>query len=70
MNFGGDKSRLLGITRELGLQWEQTKNSWHDAKSAEFEHRYIEELQAGVNRTVMVIEKLDELLKKMKADCE
>jgi hypothetical protein len=70
MNFGGDKSRLLGITKELNLQWEQTKNSWRDAKSAEFEHRYLEELVAGVNRTVMVIEKLDELLKKMKADCE
>jgi hypothetical protein len=70
MNFSGDKSRLLGVTKELGLQWELTKNSWRDAKSAEFEHRYIDELVAGVSRTVLVIEKLDELLKKMKADCE
>jgi hypothetical protein len=70
MNFSGNKSRLIGVTKELVLQWEQTKNYWHDAKSAEFEQRYIEELTVGVDRTVMVIEKLDELLKKVKKDCE
>ena len=70
MNFSGNKSRLVGVTKELLLQWELTKNYWHDAKSAEFEHRYIEELIVGVDRTVTVIEKLDELLKKVKQDCE
>jgi hypothetical protein len=70
MNFSGNKSRLVGVTKELALQWEQTKNYWHDTKSAEFEHRYMEELIVGVDRTVMVIEKLDELLKKVKKDCE
>jgi hypothetical protein len=70
MNFSGNKSRLVGITKELALQWEQTKNYWHDAKSAEFEHRYLEELRVGVDRTVLVLEKLDELLKKVKKDCE
>jgi len=70
MNLGGNKSRLVGVTRELVAQWAQTKNYWRDAKSAEFEHKYIEELIVGVDRTVMVIEKLDELLRKVKKDCE
>jgi hypothetical protein len=70
VNLSGNKSRLVGLTKELALQWEQTKNYWRDAKCAEFEHKYIEELVLGVDRTVMIIEKLDELLKKVKKDCE
>jgi hypothetical protein len=70
MNFSGDKSRLLGVTKEFKLQWERTKDMWRDTKSAEFEHRYVGELIAHVNRTILVVERLDELLKKMQHDCE
>jgi len=70
MNLSGSKSRLVGITKELALQWEQTKNYWNDGKSREFEHRYIEELLVSVDKTVMVIEKLDELLRKVRSECE
>jgi hypothetical protein len=70
MNLAGNKSRLVGITKEIVLQWEQTKNYWQDARSAEFEHRYINELIVGVDKTVMVVEKLEELLKKVQKDCE
>ena len=70
MNLSANKSRLAGATRELSLQWEQTKNYWRDQKSAEFEKKYLEELFAHVDKTVRVIEKLDELLKKVRSDCE
>jgi hypothetical protein len=70
MNLSGSKSRLVGITKELALQWEQTKSYWNDGKSREFEHRYIEELLVSVDKTVMVIEKLDELLRKVRSECE
>ena len=70
MNLAGNKSRLAGLTKELALQWEQTKNYWRDAKSAEFEHKYIEELLVGVDKAAMVIDKLDELVRKVIKDCE
>ncbi len=70
MNFSGDKSRLLGVTKEFKQQWEQAKHNWRDVKSAEFEQRYVEELLANVNRTILVVERLDELLKKVQKDCE
>jgi hypothetical protein len=70
MNLSGSKSRLVGATKELALKWEETKNHWRDAKSAEFEHRYLEELFADVDRTVTIIDKLEELLKKVRSDCE
>ncbi|HXS68852.1 MAG TPA: hypothetical protein VN761_08410 [Candidatus Polarisedimenticolia bacterium] len=70
MSLGGSKARLTGLTKELSLKWEETKNSWRDAKAQEFERKYLQELFLGVDKTIGVVEKLDELLKKVKKDCE
>ena len=70
MSMSGSKSRLAGLTRELSLQWTETRHHWRDAKSEEFEQRFMAELSAHVNRTVMVLEQLEELLKKVRSDCE
>ena len=70
MSMGGSKGRLSSVTKELLLQWEQTKNHWRDSRSREFEQRYLQELFISVDKTVTVIEKLDELLKKVRSDCE
>ncbi len=70
MNLSGNKSRLVGLTRELSLHWDDTKNHWRDAKSSEFEQKYIVELAAQVDRTVVVLDQLEEILKKMRSDCE
>jgi hypothetical protein len=63
-------SRLSGITKELWTQWQQTREYWRDAKSEEFEHKYLEELLASVDKTVTVIEQLDKLITKIRKDCE
>ena len=63
-------NRLIAITRELWSQWQQTKSCWRDAKSLEFEHKYMEELLASVERTATVMEQLDKLITKVRKDCE
>ena len=70
MNLGGNKGRLTGLTREISLRWSETKEHWRDARSEEFDRRFMQELNASVNRTVLIVEKLDELLKKVRSDCE
>jgi hypothetical protein len=70
MSLSGNKGRLVGLTRDITLRWGETKNFWRDAKSEEFERRYLVELNASVNRAVLIVEKLDELLKKVRSDCE
>lgn len=70
MSMAGSKSRLGGATKELSLKWEQTKNYWRDQKSAEFEHKFLQELFADVDKTIIIVDKLDELLKKVRSDCE
>ena len=70
MNLNANKSRLTGLTKEISLRWAETKNHWHDAKSAEFDHRFMQELFPRVNRATNAIEKLEELLKKIGKECE
>jgi hypothetical protein len=70
MSLGGQRTRLMGITKELALHWEETKNHWRDAKCEEFERRYLQELMARMDKTIGVISKLDELLNKVRNDCE
>ena len=68
MNAGG--SRLETLTRELRLQWLQTKEYWDDAKSREFEQKYLQELFAAVDRSVAVMDELDKVVSKIRKDCE
>jgi len=70
MSAATSKGRLTGVTKQLALQWAETKNYWRDEKSREFELQYLQELFLDVDRAVAVIDKLDELLKKVRSDCE
>jgi hypothetical protein len=63
-------SRLSGITKELRMQWLQTREHWQDAKALEFEAKYLDELFGGVEKTVTVIDQLDKLISQIKKDCE
>jgi hypothetical protein len=70
MSAIGSKSKLIAAAKELSLKWQDTKTYWRDEKSLEFERRYLQELFINVDKAVSVIEKLDELLKKIRTDCE
>ena len=70
MSLAGTKSRLAGLTREISLRWAETKNHWRDAKSAEFEQRFMQELFPRVNQATTAVEKLEELFKRIRKDCE
>lgn len=60
----------MALTKALAGQWQQTKESWRDAKCDEFERRYMVELQAEVDRAVHVMEEIDRVLRKVRSDCE
>jgi hypothetical protein len=63
-------ARVEALTKDLRVHWQQTKEYWSDEKSREFEHHYLEELFASVDRAVLVIDQLDKLIHKIKKDCE
>jgi hypothetical protein len=63
-------SNLGQILKDYIIQWQDTRNYWRDAKSAEFEHKYLEKLPGYVQITRNVMEEMDTLLSKLKRDCE
>lgn len=64
------QNRLNGLTKELRAEWEQTKQHWSDAKSQEFERRFLDELNAGINQAISSIDALERVLLKARDDCE
>ena len=70
MNLSGNKSRLTGLTKELLLRWADTREHWRDAKGAEFERQFMQDLFPHVNAAAAAIEKLDEIFKRIRNDCE
>ncbi|MCB1234696.1 MAG: hypothetical protein KDM91_06465 [Verrucomicrobiae bacterium] len=70
MSVNASRSRLAAVTKELGVHWRNTRERWRDAKSEEFERRYLEELFESVNSSLTVMEKLDNLIHKVRKDCE
>lgn len=70
MSLAGTKARLSGTTKELWLNWHETRKYWKDAKSEEFERQHLSELFLGIDRAISTLEKLDELLAKVRKDCE
>jgi hypothetical protein len=70
MNTGANAARLEALTRQLMLQWEQTKNFWRDAKGREFEDKYIAELDSTVESAVAVIKQIDKVITTIRHDCE
>jgi hypothetical protein len=70
MSMVGNKSRLTGATKELATRWAETRHYWNDAKSREFDERFMRDLFAGVDRTGTTIDKLNQVLEKITSDCE
>jgi len=70
MSLRNSGTRLAMLTKELMLKWRETREFWQDAKSEEFQKKYLDELQGSVDNAVTVIDKLDKLITKIRKDCE
>lgn len=66
----GSNNRLMALTKELRVEWDQTKQYWNDAKSNEFERRYLDDLFAAVNQALTNIDTLERILTKIRNECE
>jgi hypothetical protein len=69
MSVHSQRNQLGALMKQLMGQWSETRVRWRDNKAAEFEKRYLAELVDNVNNAMVVLEKLDETLKKIRRDC-
>ncbi len=70
MSIAANGKSLVMATRELSQKWVVTRDCWRDAKSEEFERKYLAELTASVDKAAAVIDQLDKLVMKVRSDCE
>ena len=63
-------ANLEECTKKLLAEWADTKTYWTDAKSHQFERDYLEQLPNMVAQTRNVVEEIDNLLRKVRYDCE
>ncbi len=70
MNIRGSASNLAQAMKDIMIKWEQTRESWRDSKSEEFQSHYLEHLPAHIARAMAAMEELDGLLRKVRKDCE
>ena len=70
MSLSAAKARLDALTRDLVARWKLTRESWRDARSLDFEQKYMDELVSGVNKATVQIQELEKLLLRIRNDCE
>lgn len=70
MNIGANGKALATATKELMLKWEDTRQSWQDAKADEFEQKYMVVLQATMDRVMPVFDDLDKVVSRVRNECE
>ena len=70
MSLRTNANQLSALTKELMVHWYETQYFWKDEKSRAFERKYLEELQASVDKAVVVIDELEKIVGKVKKDCE
>lgn len=63
-------ARIAALTKRLEQGWRETRERWQDAKAAEFEERFMRELNTTVNVTSAGIENLERILRNIRNDCE
>ncbi len=69
MSVHSQRNQLGALMKQLMAQWSETKINWRDLKAAEFEKRYLADLVDNVNASMVVLDKLDETLGKIRKDC-
>jgi hypothetical protein len=70
MSVKSSRGSLAKAVRDLHVSWHQTQNYWRDDKAKEFDEKYITPLPDAINSASSIIEELDQILTKIKRDCE
>jgi len=70
MNIGASGKILATATAQLSREWAETRARWPDIKGHDFERKYLVELQTKVDQAGIVLEKLEQIVKQVRAECE
>jgi hypothetical protein len=69
MSLAGGRGRLQGAFKELKVKWEKARMSWDDANSRAMEETVIEPLERKVQAAMIAMEKMMEVVARVRRDC-
>jgi hypothetical protein len=61
---------LASATKHLWRSWDNVRHEWRDAKAEDFERKYLEELQATVDRANVVLNQIEKIMGQAREECE
>ncbi len=70
MSVQAGRTQLVTATKDLMLNWEQTRQHWRDSRSDEFERNYLAGLLPAVERAAGAISELGVVLARIRHECE
>ncbi len=70
MSVKSSRGVLLKAVRDLQVNWQQARAHWRDDKAREFEDRYMAPLPDAINSASSIIEEIDQILTRIRRDCE
>ena len=69
MGLGTSRTNLVTSLKGLKSRWERVRAHWDDQVARDFEQEFVASLENKVRAGVNAIEKMDELLAKVRRDC-
>ncbi|MBL9115766.1 MAG: hypothetical protein JNJ83_12225 [Verrucomicrobiaceae bacterium] len=70
MSLKANSAALAQGFKELSLAWDRTRGSWRDAKAMEFQEKYLTDLPELSSKVGVILNELDNLIRKVRTDCE
>ncbi len=70
MSVLATKARLAGLLKQLNAAWDETRATWTDDNARDFHQRYMVELTAEVEKTLLAMDGLEALMRKVREECE
>ena len=64
------RGQLSKLMKDLTLRWHETKMSWDDARSREFEKTFLEPLESDMRTAVSAMDQMSGLLNRIYVECE
>lgn len=65
MKLSTGRIKLNSAMKTLALHWEQTKTTWNDPVSRDFDENHFEPLAEQVGTTLRAIDRLGEVIEKV-----
>ncbi len=64
------RAQLGKSMKELMLHWSETKMSWDDSQSKQFEEKFLAPMEADLRNAVGAMDHMAVILQQIRRDCE